>query len=120
MKNLEELRNYNNEIGFEEEMYDHFIELVNSGKSVLVTVGREEPYEHHGEYIIFPWYDSNGNHNKYNDKDLENIAEAKIDPNGAGYFEFKNGKDVDDEGHPYFDEPDPKDYDVVLIRYMPT
>lgn len=34
---------------------------------ILYTLGNNgKPYSGNGDYIIFPWYDSNGKHNKYN------------------------------------------------------
>ena len=98
-----------------------FHEYSNNGYMVLKTVGREKPYECHGDYIIHPWSDSNGRRNKYFDEDIIKMFEFTDDgemiPIDPSIKKDDNGKFIDKDGDLIFDEPDPDEYDIVLIVY---
>lgn len=95
-----------------------------AGYSVLLTVGREKPYEDHGEYIIHPWKDSNGRHNKYDDETLLKTFEMDgydpVSSEKGPVTTNENGKYVDAEGDLIFDEPNPEDYEIVMMHYLRT
>lgn len=96
-----------------------FEEFKENGYSVLSTFGRDKAYESHGEYLIFPFIDSNGKSNKYNDEDISKLFNMDGDfiPKEGFSYDEKLGY-IDSDGDKVFDNPNPEDYDVVLINYL--
>lgn len=98
-----------------------FYEFSKNGFKTLETIGRGNgPFANNGDYVIFPWHDSDHKKNKY-------------DPFGKIAMEYKdyidkgikskniivdeNGNCRDLEGDLINDRPNLNDYDVILLKH---
>ena len=120
MKIFDQIKNKSDCENKEDPIMILFYEFSKNGYSVLSTIGRDEPYENKGDYILVPWNDNLGHHNKYDDsfifENFEMGHELKPDTDKVKIND--NGDFIDLDGDLIFDAPNPEKYDIVLIRHV--